>query len=161
MLLLRTLIAVFVLAKTPAAAHVVDIKFDPSLKMPEGPRPDKSENYTVVTKITDASTVTENLNSGCYVSGLYLMGADWDIDNDCLGIQKPKVLVIELPLLQVIPIEISKLKLQGTFRTPVYVTEARRNAMGVGMVFEADLASHEHQSHWVLQGVALCLNTDA
>ena len=49
MLLLRTLIAVFALAKTPAAAHVVDIKFDPSLKMPEGPRPDKSENYTVFT----------------------------------------------------------------------------------------------------------------
>jgi len=122
---------------------------------------DKSENYTVVTKITDASEVTENLASGCYVDGLYLMGADWDMENDCLAVQKPKVLVVELPLLQVIPIESSKLKLQGTFRTPVYVTEARRNAMGVGMVFEADLASHEHSSHWVLQGVALCLNTDA
>ena len=42
----------------------------------------------------------------------------------------------------------------------MYVTQARRNAMGVGLVFEADLKTMEHPSHWVLQGVALCLNTD-
>ena len=49
---------------------------------------------------------------------------------------------------------------QNTFRTPVYVTSQRRNAMGVGLVFEADLHTTEHQSHWVLQGVCLILNTD-
>ena len=32
--------------------------------------------------------------------------------------------------------------------------------MGVGLVFEADLATKEHISHWVLQGVCLLLNTD-
>ena len=36
----------------------------------------------------------------------------------------------------------------------------RRNAMGVGLVFSADLATAEHTSHWVLQGVSLCLNVD-
>ena len=54
----------------------------------------------------------------------------------------------------------SKLKLQGTFRTPVYVTQARRNAAGVGMPAEFDLATTEHSSIWVLQGVALVLNID-
>ena len=49
---------------------------------------------------------------------------------------------------------------QNTFRTPVYTTSDRRNAMGVGLVFEADLATEEHISHWVLQGVCLLLNTD-
>ena len=49
---------------------------------------------------------------------------------------------------------------QNTFKTPVYVTSQRRNAMGVGLVFEADLHSTEHPSHWVLQGVCLILNTD-
>ena len=75
--------------------------------------------------------------------------------------QEPKILVTELPILQIIPIEASKLKLQGTFRTPVYVTQDRRNAMGVGLVFEADLATNHHLSHWTLQGVCLCLNTDS
>ena len=49
---------------------------------------------------------------------------------------------------------------QNTFRTPVYTTSQRRNAMGVGLVFEADLSSLEHDSHWVLQGVCLTLNSD-
>ena len=59
---------------------------------------------------------------------------------------------------QVIPIEAHKLKLHGTFRTPVYTTSNRRNAMGVGLVFEADLTTHEHSSKWSLQGVCLTLN---
>lgn len=50
--------------------------------------------------------------------------------------------------------------LQNTFRTPVYTTSMRRNAMGVGLVFEADLFTAKHISHWVLQGVCLTLNSD-
>ena len=29
------------------------------------------------------------------------------------------------------------------------------------MMMEADLDTREHSSHWILQGVALMLNTDA
>jgi len=65
-----------------------------------------------------------------------------------------------MPLVQIIPVEANKLKLRGTIRTPVYTTQARRNAMGFGLVFEADLKTDKHISHWVLQGVALVLNTD-
>ena len=85
----------------------------------------------------------------------------WDHEHSCLKRQDPKVLVVELPILQVIPIEASKVKTHGVFITPVYVTQDRRNAMGVGLVFEANLDSEQHTSHWVLQGVSLSLNTDA
>jgi dynein heavy chain len=122
---------------------------------------DKSTLYTVVTKHSPGTTSLEPLESGCYVSGLYLEGASWDLEASVLRPQDPKVLVVELPIMQIIPIEASKLKLHNTFKTPVYVTQNRRNAMGVGLVFEADLSTHEHTSHWVLQGVCLCLNTDA
>jgi dynein heavy chain len=44
--------------------------------------------------------------------------------------------------------------------TPVYVTQSRKNALGFGLVFEANLHTKLHASHWVLQGVALTLNTD-
>merc|ERR1711920_58379 len=121
---------------------------------------DKSTLYTKVTQFTESSEVPGKLESGSYIEGLYLEGASWDIKNMCLRRQEPKVLVQSLPILQVIPIEANRLKLQNTFRTPVYVTQSRRNAMGVGLVFEADLRSMEHDSHWVLQGVALCLNID-
>uniref|UniRef100_A0A8C2AG99 Dynein heavy chain 10, axonemal-like n=1 Tax=Cyprinus carpio TaxID=7962 RepID=A0A8C2AG99_CYPCA len=97
---------------------------------------------------------------GCFVSGLYLEGADWDIEKSCLVRSKPRVLVSQLPILKIIPIEAHRLKLQNTLRTPVYTTSMRRNAMGVGLVFEADLFTTKHISHWVLQGVCLCLNAD-
>ena len=122
---------------------------------------DKSTLYTKVTTYVDVSEIPDPLESGCYVRGLYLEGASWDRQRGCLRRQDPKQLVVELPILQVIPIEASRLKLQNTFRTPVYVTQDRRNAMGVGLVFEADLDSLEHESHWILQGVALCLNIDS
>merc|ERR1719181_878951 len=118
---------------------------------------DKSTQYTDVTKYIKVEDVPSKLKSGCYVSGLYLEGASWDIENTCLRRQDPKVLVTELPILQVIPVEASKLKLQNLLKTPVYVTQDRANAMGVGLVFQADLMTQDHPSHWVLQGVALSL----
>lgn len=122
---------------------------------------DRSTLYTQVTKYITDDDVPAPPEDGCYVRGLYLEGAGWDREHSCLVKQEPKVLVTELPILQVLPIEASRLKLAGTFRTPVYVTQMRRNAMGVGLVFEGDLTTTTHPSHWVLQGVCLCLNTDA
>uniref|UniRef100_A0A8C6ZHZ5 Dynein axonemal heavy chain 10 n=1 Tax=Nothoprocta perdicaria TaxID=30464 RepID=A0A8C6ZHZ5_NOTPE len=121
---------------------------------------DRSTLYTEVTTYMTAEDVTEGSGQGCFVSGLYLEGADWDMENSCLMKSKPKVLVVELPILKIIPIEAHRLKLQNTFRTPVYTTSLRRNAMGVGLVFEADLYTTKHLSHWVLQGVCLTLNAD-
>eukprot|EP00163_Fabomonas_tropica_P031148 TRINITY_DN730_c1_g1_i6.p1 TRINITY_DN730_c1_g1~~TRINITY_DN730_c1_g1_i6.p1 ORF type:complete len:4200 (+),score=1431.71 TRINITY_DN730_c1_g1_i6:1002-12602(+) len=121
---------------------------------------DRSTLYTKVTKYTNPKQVTTKLPSGCFVSGLYLEGAGWDHGNSRLKPQEPKQLVVDLPILQIIPIEASKLKLQNTFKTPVYVTQQRMDAMGVGLVFEADIPVADHASHSVLQGVALVLNTD-
>ncbi|XP_049721902.1 dynein axonemal heavy chain 10 isoform X2 [Elephas maximus indicus] len=121
---------------------------------------DRSTLFTQVTKFQDADEVNERAGQGCFVSGLYLEGADWDIERGCLVKSKPKVLVVDLPILKIIPIEAHRLKLQNTFRTPVYTTSMRRNAMGVGLVFEADLFTTRHISHWVLQGVCLTLNSD-
>jgi len=121
---------------------------------------DKSTLYTSSTPYTDPTDVPSKMDFGTYVRGLYLEGAGWDVEHGHLVTQEPKVLVVSMPVLQVIPVEASKLKLMGTLRTPVYVTQQRKNAMGVGQCFEADLSTDVHNSHWVLQGVALVLNTD-
>ena len=57
-----------------------------------------------------------------YVSGLYLEGAAWDLEDNCLRLQDPKVLVVDLPLLMVEPKEANRVKLINVFETPVYVT---------------------------------------
>jgi dynein heavy chain len=121
---------------------------------------DKSTLFTQVTNITDAADVAQPPEDGCYITGLYLEGAAWDSQRGCLRPQDPKQLLVPLPVLQVIPTETNKLKLQNTFKTPVYVTQDRRSAMGAGLVFEADLRTEEDPSHWTLQGVALVLNQD-
>ncbi|XP_073386148.1 dynein-1-alpha heavy chain, flagellar inner arm I1 complex isoform X3 [Physcomitrium patens] len=121
---------------------------------------DQSSIYTQVTPYMHPDEIKDKPQDGCYVTGLYLEGASWNPDTLMLRTQDPKILVVELPILHIIPIEGNKLKLTNTFRTPVYVTQARRNAMGVGLIFEADLSTTIHPSHWVLQGVALCLNID-
>jgi dynein heavy chain, axonemal len=54
---------------------------------------DKSTMYTQVTKIFDMNEVTKRLDQGTYVQGLYIEGARWSMDKDCLDIQNPKELV--------------------------------------------------------------------
>lgn len=61
---------------------------------------------------TKPEQVTERAPSGCYVSGMFLEGGCWDHPNMCLRKSPPKVLIEELPILRVIPIEASRLKLQ-------------------------------------------------
>jgi len=119
---------------------------------------DRSTLYTKVTCHRSASQVQDRMQFGCYVNGLYLEGARWNQETQQLDRQLPKMLVEELNVLQIIPTERHRLKLVNTLRSPVYVTQQRRNAAGVGLVFEADLDTTEHSSLWVLQGVALCLN---
>ncbi|KAF0291565.1 Dynein heavy chain 10, axonemal [Amphibalanus amphitrite] len=121
---------------------------------------DKATLFTQVTQHSNMEEVLERLTGGCYVEGLYLEGAGWNIEEGHLERAKPGELIQELPILKVVPIEVHKLKLQDTFRAPVYVTSDRRNAAGVGLTFEADLYTKEHLSHWTLQGVCLLLNTD-
>ncbi|EKX52600.1 hypothetical protein GUITHDRAFT_157080 [Guillardia theta CCMP2712] len=118
---------------------------------------DKSTLYTKVTQMMSPTEVGSRLEFGCYVQGLYLQGASWDLKESRLVRQLPKTLVQPLPILQVIPVEAHRVKLQGMLKTPVYVTSLRRNAMGVGLVFEANLDTNHHVSHWILQGVALTL----
>uniref|UniRef100_A0A8C3NCR8 Dynein-1, subspecies f n=1 Tax=Geospiza parvula TaxID=87175 RepID=A0A8C3NCR8_GEOPR len=131
---------------------------------------DHSTLYTEVTKYRKAEDITEGAAQGCYVSGLFLEGADWDIEQGCLTQSKPRVPVVELPILKIIPIEAHRLRLgsvsvlpppaEHAVRTPVYTTSMRRNAMGFGLVFEADLYTTRHISWWVLQGVCLTLNAE-
>ncbi|KAH8295402.1 hypothetical protein KR018_010894 [Drosophila ironensis] len=121
---------------------------------------DRSTLFTYVTKFADPDDVEERPVTGCLVHGLYIEGARFDQGINQLARSHPKILVEELAILAVEPIEAHRLKLQNTFLAPVYTTSLRRNAMGVGLVFEANLATSEDLSHWILQGVCLTLNTD-
>uniref|UniRef100_A0A8C2JKF3 Dynein heavy chain 10, axonemal-like n=1 Tax=Cyprinus carpio TaxID=7962 RepID=A0A8C2JKF3_CYPCA len=74
---------------------------------------DHSTLYTQVTHYRSEDEIKERPGQGCFVSGLYLEGADWDIEKSCLVRSKPRVLVSQLPILKIIPIEAHRLKLQA------------------------------------------------
>ncbi|KAK2902109.1 hypothetical protein Q8A73_011855 [Channa argus] len=73
---------------------------------------ERSALYTQVTQYCSEEEVSDRPGQGCFVTGLYLEGADWDIENGCLVKTKPKVLVVELPILKVIPTEAHRLRIQ-------------------------------------------------
>jgi dynein heavy chain len=121
---------------------------------------DKVKLRTRLTKYTDSKEVKKKLELGCYVEGLFMEGASWCEERQCITRQKPKELIKRLPLMEIVPVERRKLKGKNTIKIPVYVTQNRGNKMGEGLVFNADLTSYEHESHWILQGVAIVLNKD-
>ena len=121
---------------------------------------DKTSLFTKVTTYTDPASITERPNVGCYITGVFMEGAGWDPASQCLVRQTPKQLSVEMPIIHIIPIESQRLRLQNTHRAPVYLTQDRANKMGVGLIFEADIPTTEHSSHWTLQGVCLLLNKD-
>lgn len=45
---------------------------------------DKSTLFTIVSKERDASNITKRLEHGTFVRGIYLEGARWNIEKDCL-----------------------------------------------------------------------------
>jgi len=55
---------------------------------------DKSTLYTKVTEYTEVDQVTEAPQSGCYVTGLYLEGASWDIETSQLARQKYALFIV-------------------------------------------------------------------
>lgn len=65
---------------------------------------DKAIMYTVLTKEKSPSAIKKKLEYGTYVQGLYLEGARWNAEKDCLDYQRPKELIEELPLMQIIPV---------------------------------------------------------
>ena len=121
---------------------------------------DKVKLRTRITKFTDERQVTSRLKFGCYVKGFFIEGAAWDHDRGCVSRQAPGQLIAELPFMEIVPVERRKLKSKNCIKVPVYVTQSRGNARGEGLVFEADLTSYEHESHWILQGLAIVLNKE-
>ncbi|CAF1405518.1 unnamed protein product, partial [Adineta steineri] len=122
---------------------------------------DRTTFYTHVTKWQNINDIDEPIQNTCLIEGLYLEGARWDIENNCLIEQTNKQLIQMMPLIKIIPIETNRINMNNYLATPVYITSDRRNAMGIGFVFEASLYTKKDLSHWILNGVCLLLNTDS
>jgi dynein heavy chain len=123
---------------------------------------DNTHLHTEVTAYTaDCSDLTSTDCDETYISGLYLEGASWDLEKSQLTRQWSKNLLVELPIMKLVPIQKKSFESQQSlFRIPVYLTPSRRNASGEGLVFEAFLDTDIHHSFWILQSVAILMNLE-
>lgn len=132
------------------------------------------ENFNLQTNSQSSRSVT------AFLSGLYLEGANWDVERETLVESNSSETLNRLPLIM---IKASfkmrdadfnnssssndngengneKINESNTINIPVYSTTDRRDAAGNGFVFEANLKCEEHPSYWILKGIALVLNKE-
>lgn len=98
---------------------------------------------------------------GCYITGLYLEGAIWDVNKRCLTECTSNSSLGKLPILAIVPVEKRLLKSpKSSITIPVYVTSKRRNFVDNNCVFEANLNTLIHKSFWILKGVCVVMNLE-
>ena len=100
---------------------------------------------------------------GIYIYGLFLDGARWDKQKNCLVDSEPKVLYAPLPVLHIsATAEKKKGGKEIFYECPIYTCPARA-AHGTQLknyISNADLRSEDPANKWVLRAVCLLTTTD-
>ena len=105
---------------------------------------------------------------GCYVHGLYLEGARWDLAGGTLEESLPRVLHSKMPVIWLKPVRTSEeVDDELLYECPVYKTPLRRGELsttGHSTNFVMDIKlwcpPEKSPSHWIKRGVALLCQVD-
>lgn len=112
---------------------------------------------------SEDKTIMHSAKEGAYCKGIYLEGAGWDIENNCLKEPNPMELVVPMPIIHFKPKrrELGKIKVSGIYSCPLYMYPVRTGTRErPSYVLGVDLASGESDSeHWTKRGTALLLAT--
>jgi len=73
--------------------------------------------------------IKEKPKDGCYIYGLFLEGARFDLASGVLADSHPKVLYTELPVMHLLPVQHRKEPEKGVYLTPVYKILSRRGTL--------------------------------
>eukprot|EP00002_Diphylleia_rotans_P015940 TRINITY_DN308_c0_g1_i6.p1 TRINITY_DN308_c0_g1~~TRINITY_DN308_c0_g1_i6.p1 ORF type:complete len:4231 (+),score=876.63 TRINITY_DN308_c0_g1_i6:183-12875(+) len=102
---------------------------------------------------------------GCYIYGLFLEGARWGSKEGTLVESRSQLLFEPLPVVHMKPCEAHQVRVEGTYRCPVYKTSARRGVLSTtghstNFVTSLLLPTDRGEKHWVKRGVALLCQLD-
>jgi dynein heavy chain, axonemal len=119
-----------------------------------------------VTKEANPEALASPAKQGVFIHGLWIDGARWDNEAECLADPLPGVMVAALPVVNITPVNDTS-HAQGGFMCPLYKTSDRTGALsttGQSTNFVSTLSLPTQkgtpEDHWVLRGVALlcCLD---
>jgi len=114
---------------------------------------DKLQVFTEVTK-RDAKSVDAAARDGAYCSGMFLEGARWDLNSNCLEESKPKEMFFKMPVINCRAGLASDREEKNIYICPSYCVPTRRP----WFVFPAQLRTKHPPAKWILGGVALILD---
>eukprot|EP01007_Sphenomonas_quadrangularis_P004090 NODE_955_length_1073_cov_84.491211_g785_i0.p2 GENE.NODE_955_length_1073_cov_84.491211_g785_i0~~NODE_955_length_1073_cov_84.491211_g785_i0.p2 ORF type:complete len:226 (-),score=71.62 NODE_955_length_1073_cov_84.491211_g785_i0:364-1041(-) len=97
--------------------------------------------------------------NGCYINGIYLEGARWDMDSFQLAESRPKELYVDLPVVWLEPVVGKSKGTTGHYTCPLYKTLHRAGTLSTtghstNFFIGLELPSDQPQEHWVARGVA-------
>jgi dynein heavy chain len=115
-----------------------------------------------VVMTTAEQAVVSRPRDGCYVKGLYMEGARWDVENGCIGEAGTMELYSAMPLVHFKPVEGRKKGSKGMHAVPMYQYPVRKAWQGQEtMLGEVELKSGgKDSSFWTKRGVALLLSLE-
>jgi dynein heavy chain len=131
------------------------------------------DKLTFRTNVLDKKYGDETIiypEDGVNIHGLQLEGASWDFDRIVLREQSPGELHIEMPVIWLEPINVSKLKKAGYYECPLYKTSSRAGELSTTghstnfvMYFYLkcdDRTPNKNADHWIRRGTALLTQLD-
>ncbi|OXB61092.1 hypothetical protein ASZ78_013655 [Callipepla squamata] len=90
---------------------------------------------------------------GCYVHGLFMEGARWDIPSGAIADARLKELTPMMPIIFIRAIPVDRMDTKNVYECPVYKTRMR----GPTYVWTFNLKTKEKAAKWILAAVALLL----
>jgi len=120
----------------------------------QGMELDKLHVFTEVTKRIDPKSVDSAAREGAYVTGMYLEGARWDLNSNCLDDSRPKEMFTRMPVINCKAGLVPDKEDKNMYMCPTYCSVTRRPHF----VFVAQLRTKQPAAKWVLAGVALILD---
>lgn len=105
--------------------------------------------------------ISEVVKDGAFVTGLYLEGAKWNLEKQCLMEPEVMELICLMPVIHFKPIQKRPKAPPGYYECPVYYYPIRQGGVGRdSYMLKVDLKTGDQQPEfWIKRGTALLMST--